>query len=100
MPKISNGEIWDIEVVGNRVFIAGSFTTIQNQRSDNTTTYTRDGLASYNMTPAWSTPGSTRSSPVAASDALEATPDGTKLFVTGSFNTINGVTIEVWHGST
>ena len=49
MPKISNGEIWDIEVVGNRVFIAGSFTTIQNQRSDNTTTYTRDGFASYNM---------------------------------------------------
>ena len=32
MPKISNGEIWDIEVVGNRVFIAGTFTTIQNQR--------------------------------------------------------------------
>ena len=43
MPKISNGEIWDIEVVGSRVFIAGSFTTIQNQRSDNTTTFTRDG---------------------------------------------------------
>ena len=43
MPQISNGEIWDIEVVGTRVFIAGTFTSIQNQRSNNTTTYTRAG---------------------------------------------------------
>ncbi len=41
MPKISNGEIFDIAVLGNRVFIAGSFTSIQNQRPGNTTTYTR-----------------------------------------------------------
>ena len=50
MPKISNGEIWDIEIVGTRVFIAGSFTTIQNRRSTNNTTYTQRGLASYNLT--------------------------------------------------
>ena len=50
MPKISNGEIFDIKIVGSRVFIAGSFTSIQNQRSTNTTTYTRTGLASYNLT--------------------------------------------------
>ena len=37
MPKIANGEIFDIKVVGTRVFIAGSFTSIQNQRSGNTT---------------------------------------------------------------
>ena len=30
-PRISGGEIWDIEVVGNRVFIAGSFTSIANK---------------------------------------------------------------------
>src|SRR5205085_10517550 len=50
MPKISDGEIFDIKVVGSRVFIAGSFTKIQNQRSGNTTSYTRTGLASYNLT--------------------------------------------------
>ena len=51
-PRISNGEIWDIEVVPqlNRVFIAGSFTSIQNNTSNNTTTYNQAGLASYNLT--------------------------------------------------
>ena len=29
-PRIPNGEIWDIEVVGTRVFIAGTFTSLQN----------------------------------------------------------------------
>ena len=28
LPRINNGEIWDMEVVGNRVFIAGSFTSL------------------------------------------------------------------------
>ena len=34
---------------GNRVFIAGTFTSIQNQRPGNTTTYPQAGLASYNL---------------------------------------------------
>ncbi len=92
MPKISNGEIFDIEIVGNRVIIVGSFTTIQNQRSDNTTTYTRNGLASYNMNTGLV---DTDFNPVFAGgdpDAVEATPDGTKLYVTGSFNSVNGTT--------
>ncbi len=29
-PRITSGEIWDIEVVGQRVFVAGSFTSLQN----------------------------------------------------------------------
>ena len=94
MPKISNGEIWDIEIVGNRVFIVGSFTTIQNQRPDNTTTYTRNGIASYNMNTGLVDAGF---NPVLAggtadADAVEATPDGTKLYITGSFNSVNGAT--------
>ena len=50
MPKIANGEIWDIAVIPqlNRVFIAGSFTSIQNQLPGNTTTYQQRYLASYN----------------------------------------------------
>jgi PKD repeat protein len=50
-PRISNGEIWDIEVVPqlNRVFIAGSFTSIANTVSP-TTTINQASLASYNLT--------------------------------------------------
>ena len=92
MPKISNGEIWDIEVVGNRVFIVGTFTTIQNQRSDNTTTYTRNGVASYNMNTGLVDAGFNPVLAGGGADAVEATPDGTKLYITGSFNSVNGAT--------
>ncbi|MGZ6753987.1 MAG: PKD domain-containing protein, partial [Nocardioides sp.] len=49
MPVISNGEIFDIEVVPsiNRVFIAGSFTSLANSVAP-TTTINQAGLASYN----------------------------------------------------
>ncbi len=49
-PRISNGEIWDIEVVPalNRVFIAGNFTSLANTISP-TTTINQAGLASYNL---------------------------------------------------
>ncbi|QIG44401.1 PKD domain-containing protein [Nocardioides anomalus] len=92
MPRISTGEIWDIEVVPqlNRVFIAGNFTSIQNNNGTNTTTYNQAGLASYNyqtgLVDAQFRP--TFNGGVAA---VEASPDGTKLFVAGSFNTVNGV---------
>ena len=91
MPKISTGEIWDIEVVGNRVFIVGTFTSIQNQRSDNTTTYTRNGVASYNMNTGLVDAGFDPVLAGGGADALDATPDGTKLYITGSFNSVNGV---------
>ena len=47
-PNIPNGEIWDMEVVGNRVFIAGSFTSIKNT-TGNGTSYNQRWLASYNL---------------------------------------------------
>ena len=91
-PRISNGEIWDIEVVPalNRVFIAGSFTSIANT-TGNTATINQAGLASYNyQTGLIDT--SFRPSFNGGVRAVEASPDGTKLFVGGSFNTVNGVT--------
>ena len=50
-PRISDGEIWDIEVVPqlNRVFIAGNFTSIANTVTP-TTTINQADLASYNLT--------------------------------------------------
>ena len=92
MPRISNGEIWDIEVVGSRVFIAGSFTTIQNRRSNNTTTYTQRGLASYNLTTGLVDTGFRPTFGTGNVDAIEASPDGTKLYVAGNFSSIKGVT--------
>ena len=92
MPRISNGEIWDIEVVGTRVFIAGSFTTIQNRRSNNTTTYTQRGLASYNLTTGLVDTGFRPTFGTGNVDAIEASPDGTKLYVAGNFSSIKGVT--------
>ena len=92
MPKISNGEIWDIEILGTRVFIAGSFTSIQNQRPGNTTTYTRNGIASYNMSTGLV---DTTFYPRIAGggvEAVEASPDGTRLFIAGSFSSVNGTT--------
>lgn len=92
MPRISNGEIWDIEVVPqlNRVFIAGSFTSLANTISP-TTTINQAGLASYNyQTGLIDT--SFRPTFNGSVNAVEASPDGTKLFVGGSFNAVNGVT--------
>ncbi|WP_107764742.1 beta strand repeat-containing protein [Nocardioides terrigena] len=90
-PRISNGEIWDIEVVPalNRVFIAGNFTSLANTISP-TTTINQAGLASYNyQTGLIDT--SFRPTFNGGVSAVEVTPDGTKLFVGGSFNTVNGV---------
>ena len=92
MPKIANGEIFDIKVVGTRVFIAGSFTSIQNQRSGNTTTYTRTGLASYSLTTGLVDTGFNPRFTGGGVDTIAFTPDNTKLFITGSFNAVNGIT--------
>ena len=91
LPRISNGEIFDIRVVNNRVFIAGSFTSIQNRRTNNTTTYTRSGLASYNLTTGLVDTGFNPRFTGGVVDAIAFTPDNTKLFVTGSFGAVNGV---------
>jgi large repetitive protein len=88
-PRISNGEIWDMEVVGNRVFIAGSFTSLANTIAP-TTTVNQAGLASYNINTGLI---DTNFRPTfnGAVNAVEASPDGTKLYVAGSFSTVSGV---------
>ncbi len=49
-------------MIGNRVFIAGGFTSIANNKSNNTTSYNQRFLASYNLTPGSSTRPSGRPS--------------------------------------
>ncbi len=90
-PRISNGEIFDIEVVPqlNRVFIAGSFSSIQN-RTGNTAVVNQAGLASYNMSTGL-IDTAFRPSFNGGVSAVEASPDGTKLFVGGTFSSVSGV---------
>ena len=91
-PRITTGEITDLEYIGNRVFVAGSFTSIRNNTATNTTSYAQPYLASFNIDtglvdtnfrPTFGGGGVTE---------IAASPDGTKLFVVGRFNTVNGVT--------
>ncbi|MBM3675300.1 MAG: hypothetical protein FJW88_10210, partial [Actinobacteria bacterium] len=91
VPRITTGEITDLEYIGNRVFIAGTFTSIRNNTTNNTTTVNQPRLASYNIDTGLIDTGFR---PVFGSGIteIEATPDGTKLFVVGRFNTVNGVT--------
>ena len=88
-PRIGNGEIWDIEVVGNRVFIAGSFTSLAN-KTGNTTRFNQRYLASYSIDTGL-IDRTFRPSFDGAISAVEASPDGTKLFVGGTFHVVNGV---------
>jgi PKD repeat protein len=91
-PRISTGEIWDIEVVGQRVFIAGTFTSIQNTTGANTAPVSQRYLASYNYQTGLIDTSFRPTFGGGGVSAVEASPDGTKLYVAGSFNTVNGVT--------
>ncbi|MCU0265253.1 MAG: hypothetical protein MUC45_03925, partial [Actinomycetia bacterium] len=90
-PRISSGEIWDIEVVPqlNRVFIAGTFTSLANT-TGTTTTVNQRYLASYNLSTGL-IDTAFRPTFNGGVSAVEASPDGTKLFVGGTFSTVNGV---------
>jgi PKD repeat protein len=92
MPLISDGEIWDIEIVGNRVYVAGGFTSIRNQATGNTTSYPQANLAAYDLSTGLVDATFRPTFGGGGVESVEASPDGTKLFVAGSFNAINGVT--------
>jgi hypothetical protein len=89
-PRISSGEIWDLEVIGSRVIIAGSFSSLTNT-TGNLATVNQPLLAAYNLSTGLI---DTTFRPVIGGGAVtsvEATPDGTRLYIAGSFKTVNGV---------
>ncbi|ONI67685.1 hypothetical protein BWI15_31810 [Kribbella sp. ALI-6-A] len=91
-PLISAGEIWDIEVVGNRVYVAGGFTSLRNNASGNTTTVNQAQIAAFSLSTGLI---DTTFRPVIGNggvEAVEASPDGTKLYIAGNFGTVNGLT--------
>jgi len=102
MPKISDGDINDIEVVGHRVYVAGTFTSIANNVSDdanptnnNTTSYNQRYLAAYDLNTGLVDPSFRPAFDGNAGftvDSVEASPDGSRVYASGGFNTVNGVT--------
>ena len=90
MPRITAGEIWDLEYIGNRVFVVGGFTSLRNNSGANTTSYNQRYVASFNLTTGL-VDANFRPTFDGSVNDIEASPDGTKLYVAGSFNTVNGV---------
>jgi PKD repeat protein len=89
-PLISGGEIWDFEVVGTRAYVAGTFSSLQNAGGG--TTVNQRFLAAFNIDTGQIDTGFRPTFGGGGVNAVEASPDGTKLYVAGSFNTVNGVT--------
>jgi hypothetical protein len=88
VPRITDGEISDIEVIGSRVFIAGSFTGIANVGG---ATVAQRGLAAYDIDTGL-VDTTFRPTFDGAVEAVEASPDGSSLYVAGTFNTVGGLT--------
>lgn len=91
VPLISDGEIWDIEVIGNRAFYVGSFSSVRNNAPGNTTSYAQRQIVAFNLDTGLVDPNF-RPTIDGTLFAVEASPDGSKLFVSGGFRSVNGVT--------
>ncbi|MGC4806206.1 Ig-like domain-containing protein [Micromonospora sp. DT233] len=88
VPRITDGEITDIEVIGSRVFVAGSFTSISNVGG---TPLAQPALAAYDIDTGL-VDTAFRPTFDGSVEAVEASPDGSSLYVAGSFNTVGGLT--------
>ena len=83
--RITNGDIYDIEVIGNKVYLAGTFTSIAN--ANGTGSIPQRSLAAYNMDTGL-VDTTFRPTFDGAISAIEAMPNGSALFVAGTFNTV------------
>lgn len=89
-PRISAGEIWDMEVIGNRAYIAGSFSSLANT-TGNTASVTQRYLAAFNLDTGQIDMTFRPNIAGGGVSAVEASPDGSKLYIGGTFKTVNGV---------
>jgi hypothetical protein len=88
----ANGRVWDILRVGDRIYLAGSFTQLTNTDG---TTVARNNLAAIDantgqVDPDWDPDATSPSNSSVRSMALSA--DGTRLFVGGTFTNVGGFT--------
>lgn len=84
-----NGIVWDQAVVGNIVYAGGEFSKARPAGAAlGTSEVVRTNLMSYNIT----TGVMTSFAPIVngAINAVEASPDGSRLYIGGTFTTVNG----------
>ena len=84
----ANGQVWDINVSGNRLLVGGRFTSIKNVARDrlaavDTTTGAVDPNVSFTITD----PHTSRLVPWVYS--MDVSPDGSKLAIIGNFMKVN-----------
>ncbi|MEY2848657.1 MAG: hypothetical protein RI885_1322 [Actinomycetota bacterium] len=87
-----NGVVWDQEIVGNTVYAVGEFTTAQPAgAAAGTSTVPRSNMLAYNLTTGALISGfaPTFNGRI---NSVDATPDGSKVFVGGLFTQVNGST--------
>ncbi|MFD1247604.1 PKD domain-containing protein [Nocardioides ginsengisoli] len=90
-----NGSILDLALVGNRLMLAGSFTTVATLprgglASLNATTGAVDDYLKVNVDTNHNWPSGTAQAPVGVAK-LAATPDGTRLVAIGNFKHADGL---------
>ncbi len=88
MPKISSGEIWDMAAIGNSIYIVGSFTSV----TKGGTTTAVPGLTGWDINSGNLLPSFKPTITGGIVETVEATPDGTKLIIGGTFKTVGGLT--------
>ncbi|GEA89674.1 LamG-like jellyroll fold domain-containing protein [Cellulomonas cellasea] len=87
-----DGVVWDQEIVGNRVYVAGNFTTARPAgAAPGTSTTPRANLLAYDLTTGALI---TSFAPTlnAQARSLSVSPDGSRLYVGGEFTQVSGVT--------
>lgn len=90
-PQI-DGVVWDQVVVGNTVFVGGQFTTARpDGAAEGVNTVPRSNFLAYDLTT-----GALRTDIAPAFNArvlsMDASPDGTRLYVSGAFTTVGSAT--------
>ena len=88
MPKISSGEIWDMAAIGNSIYIVGSFTSV----TKGGTTTAVPGVTGWDINSGNLLPSFKPTITGGIVETVEATPDGTKLIIGGTFKTVGGLT--------
>ena len=89
--QIDSGIVWTQEVVGNTVFAGGSFSNARPAgAAPGTNLIPRSNILAYNLTTGVITPFAPQIN--GQVKVIKASPDGSRIYVGGSFNSIGGQT--------
>lgn len=89
--QIDSGVVWAQEIIGNIVYAGGAFTNARPAGAEpGTSLIPRSNMLAYNITTGIITSFAPQINGTVKS--IKASPDGTRLYVGGSFNKVNGQT--------